>query len=167
MPLAEDQDLIQAIAPKCANEALRIWVLPGRPRRDWSIPNSHGPHSSSEDHPVGHVIVAHQIGRRCVPGKCLHDLLRQPLRCGMSRHREPQELSVVLAGGFHRNWLGVAPLSRGIEPFHHSALVVCTIQVVPTLPRPAVEAIVALFMNQIARSPLASVQRMSLIPSPL
>ena len=32
MPFAEDQDMIQAVAPKCPDQALSIGVLPGRPR---------------------------------------------------------------------------------------------------------------------------------------
>jgi hypothetical protein len=32
MPLAEDQNMIQALAPDRADQALNIWILPGRPR---------------------------------------------------------------------------------------------------------------------------------------
>ena len=30
MPLAEDQNVIQALAPECPDEALNICILPGR-----------------------------------------------------------------------------------------------------------------------------------------
>ena len=29
MPFAEDQDMIQAVASDCPNQALNIWILPG------------------------------------------------------------------------------------------------------------------------------------------
>jgi hypothetical protein len=32
MPLAEDQNVIQALAPKCSDEAFGIRILPGRPQ---------------------------------------------------------------------------------------------------------------------------------------
>ena len=32
MPFAEDQDMIQAVAPKRPDQAFNIGVLPGRPR---------------------------------------------------------------------------------------------------------------------------------------
>jgi hypothetical protein len=30
MPFAEDQDMIQAVAPKCPDQALNVWILPWR-----------------------------------------------------------------------------------------------------------------------------------------
>ena len=32
MPFAENQDMIQAVAPKCPDQALNIWILPWRSR---------------------------------------------------------------------------------------------------------------------------------------
>ena len=28
MPFAEDQDMIQAVTPKCPDQALNVWILP-------------------------------------------------------------------------------------------------------------------------------------------
>ena len=77
MPFAKDQDVIQAIAPKCPDQALDIGVLPGRPRRDRPVPYPHSPDPILECLPVGAIIVANQIARSRIPGKRLHDLLRQ------------------------------------------------------------------------------------------
>jgi hypothetical protein len=49
----------------------------------------------------------------------------------------------------------------------YSAFCDNTTQLVPTLPRLAVKEIAEPFINQIARLPLPSFHRMSLIPSPL
>jgi hypothetical protein len=32
MPLAKDQDVIQALPPERPDRAFNIWILPGRPR---------------------------------------------------------------------------------------------------------------------------------------
>jgi NAD(P)H-binding len=67
MLLAEDQNMIQALAPKRSDQPFRIWILPGRPRRCWPVANPHRPKSTREGLPVCAIIVAHQIGRRRVP----------------------------------------------------------------------------------------------------
>jgi hypothetical protein len=73
MRFVKDQDVIQAIAPERADQPLDIRVLPGRPWRNRPVPNAHRPHASSKDWSIGRVIVAHHIGRRCVPRAGLHD----------------------------------------------------------------------------------------------
>src|SRR5262249_36856588 len=45
---------------------------------------------------IGAIIVAHQIGRCHPPRKCLHELLRQPLRGRVPGHREPEQLSSIV-----------------------------------------------------------------------
>src|ERR1700728_3744587 len=54
-----------------------------------------------------------------------------------------------------------------LEAATQSALVPWIVKVVEIVPRPAPDAIVVPFMNQMARSPLVSRQRISLLPSPL
>jgi len=46
MPLAEDQNMIQALAPKRSDQPFSIWILPGRPRRCWLVANPHRPKST-------------------------------------------------------------------------------------------------------------------------
>ena len=64
MPFIKDQDVIQAVAPERPDQPFNIWVLPGRPWRDRTVPNPHRPQSTCEGLPVGAIIVAHQIGWR-------------------------------------------------------------------------------------------------------
>jgi hypothetical protein len=64
MPLAEDQDVIQAVAAERSDQALHIWILPGRSRRDRPVANTHGADPILEDLSVGTIIAAHQIDRR-------------------------------------------------------------------------------------------------------
>src|SRR6478672_6558016 len=93
MPLAENQDMIQTVTPERPDQALSIGILPGRPWGYRAVANSHRPDSPCERLPVSAIIVAHQIGRCRVPRECFHDLLRQPLRRRVPRHREPKQLS--------------------------------------------------------------------------
>ena len=87
MSLAEDQEMIQAVAAKRTDQAFNVWILPGRSRRNRTIPNAHRPDSTCEGVPVGPIIVAHQIGRCRIPRECLHDLLRQPVTARNGRMR--------------------------------------------------------------------------------
>jgi hypothetical protein len=97
MRFAKDQEMVQALAPNAPDQSLDIGILPGRARRNRSVPNAHRPHPSREDRPIGFVVVAHQVSRRCIPWECLHDLSCQPLCCRLLRHREPQQLSPAVA----------------------------------------------------------------------
>ena len=85
MLCTEDENVIEAIAPKRSNQP-PIWVLPRRARRYLSVSDPHRPNPAREDRAVGAIIVAHQVGRRSLPRKCLDNILHQPLR----RRRELQ-----------------------------------------------------------------------------
>jgi hypothetical protein len=83
MPLAENNELIQAFAAKRADQTFSSAVLPWRSKSDRPVADAHGPDPGGEDLPVGTVIVAHQVvGRRC-PWKRLGDLPGQPIGCRM------------------------------------------------------------------------------------
>jgi hypothetical protein len=97
MPFAEDQDMIQALAAKRPDQAFNIWVLPGRPRCNRTVANSHPSHPVREGLSVRSIIVADEIARCRLPWECFHDLLRQPLRRGMPGYREPQKPSSTMA----------------------------------------------------------------------
>src|SRR5258708_6112744 len=55
--LTKDQQSVQALAAHGADQTFRIAILPGRSRRDRSVPDTHGPHPGPEDMSVGTVIV--------------------------------------------------------------------------------------------------------------
>src|SRR5262249_22862969 len=97
MPLAENKNVIQTVAPKRSDQSLNIGILPRRARGDGSVTYAHPPNSPPEHLPISTVIVAHQIGRSRIPGKCRHDLLGQPLRRRMAGHREPQQFPPPMA----------------------------------------------------------------------
>ena len=88
--------MVQTVAPERPDQALNIWILPGRPRGYWAVTYAHRPDSAGECMPVGAIIIAHQVGRRPVPRERLHDLLRQPLRRRVPGHREPEQPSSTM-----------------------------------------------------------------------
>ena len=62
--LAEDQHLIQALAPKRADQTFRNAILPWRSWRDRPVADTHGSDPGREDMPVGTIIVTQQISWR-------------------------------------------------------------------------------------------------------
>ena len=97
MPLAKDQNMIQALASKRPDQAFNIWVLPRRPRSNGAIANPHPSHSVGKGLSVCAIIVADQIAWCRLPRKCLDDLPRQSLRRRMPGHSEPHQPSSTMA----------------------------------------------------------------------
>ena len=80
---AEDEDVIQTLAPDRADEPLREGVLPRAVRRGQDFTDSHALHSLPERVTVDRVAIAEEIGRRGVVREGVHDLLGRPGRGGM------------------------------------------------------------------------------------
>src|SRR3974390_1793099 len=74
MPLAKDQNMIQALASKRPDQAFNIWILPRRPRSNGAIANPHPSHSVGKGLSVCAIIGADQIAWGRPPRKCLDDL---------------------------------------------------------------------------------------------
>jgi len=93
----EHNHMVQALAPDRPDQALNMPVLPGRPERCGSIPDTHRSDASLEHGAERSVIVANEIFRRRLPRKRLRDLPRQPLGCRITGHRKPQQLPAFVA----------------------------------------------------------------------
>jgi hypothetical protein len=52
MQCAENENMIQAVAPKRSDQAFSIWVLPRRSRGYWSVTDTHRPNQQIEGHPL-------------------------------------------------------------------------------------------------------------------
>src|SRR2546425_6425360 len=65
----EHDQMIRTLAPDRADQAFSISILPGRAERRGPIP-PHRSHTSLERDAKGSVIVANEIFRCAVPGKC-------------------------------------------------------------------------------------------------
>ena len=49
VPLANDNDVVQAFPANGPNQSFSKTVLPRRPRRDWLVPNVHCAHALDND----------------------------------------------------------------------------------------------------------------------
>jgi hypothetical protein len=96
MPLAEDNDMVEAITSDRADEPLRISILPGQVWRDRPIPNAHRPHALNESGTVNTVPITDHVSRRIPPAKRLGDLLRNPFGGRMRGHSQPQKLPTTM-----------------------------------------------------------------------
>lgn len=95
MPLAKDDDMIEALAPDRPNEPLREGVLP-RMRRRQDFSDAHTLETMSERLAVDRVAVAEKIGGGRVVPERVHDLLGRPRGSGMLGYVEVDDTSAVM-----------------------------------------------------------------------
>ena len=95
MRLAQDDEMIHALAPDRSDQPFGKAVLP---RRGWCsrlVPNAHGPQSARDDGPVDTIPIANEVLRGIIPRKCLRYLTRNPFRRRVCRNVDPDEVSAV------------------------------------------------------------------------
>ena len=78
--LSEDDDVVQALAPNGADQALTRWIVPRRARRGQDLLDSHRTHATNEGRAIDLVSVSDQRVRRRVLGEGVGQLLPCPLR---------------------------------------------------------------------------------------
>ena len=83
MPLAENDDMLEALASHRANETLRERILPRTVGRREHFPDSHALHSVPKRVIVDAVAIAEEIGRGGVIREGMDDLLSRPGGGGM------------------------------------------------------------------------------------
>jgi hypothetical protein len=84
----KDQQVVQALVPDRAHQALRGGILPRGSRGRPDFPHSHPSHSLTKRVSIDRISIVQQIARSIVPRKCLCDLLGGPFRGGMRRNIE-------------------------------------------------------------------------------
>src|ERR1700716_548283 len=94
MPLAEHDNVVKTFPPDRTDRT--ISVLPRRSRRGWPIPNAHRPKAADEDVTVDGVAVTNDVSRRYFPTIGLGELARNPFRCRVRSHSQPQELAAIV-----------------------------------------------------------------------
>jgi Putative undecaprenyl diphosphate synthase len=94
--LAEDEDVIQTLAPDGADEVLCEGVLPRAVRRRQDFPDAHTLHSVPKLLAVDVVTVAQEIGGRGVAREGVHNLLGRPGRGGMLGDVEVDDTPAVM-----------------------------------------------------------------------
>jgi hypothetical protein len=89
----ERDQMVDTFPPDRADQPFRMPILPRRPGRDRSVPNTHGMQPASDGRTVNPVLVADQISWSFIPGKRFADLLRDPFRRRMPRDLDPDKLA--------------------------------------------------------------------------
>jgi len=94
--LAEDDDVVEAVASERADDTFDVRGLPGAPRCDLHLPDAHASDTVVKGLPVDSVAIAEQVPRRGVPRECLGDLLSCPLCCRVLGHVEVHDPPSVM-----------------------------------------------------------------------
>ena len=94
---AENQNVIQTLAPDRADEPLREGILPRAVRGREDFLDPHALHSVPKLFAVDLVTVAQEIGGRGVVRKGIHDLLGGPVGGGMLGHVEVDDAPAVVS----------------------------------------------------------------------
>src|ERR1700730_4336231 len=95
MRLAQDDDMVEALAPDRSDNPFGKPVLPGRGWCNWLISDAHGAKSACDNAAVDPIAVPDHITRSHIPRKCLGDLACNPLRCRVGYHVDPDEISAI------------------------------------------------------------------------
>src|SRR6202048_1133745 len=95
MRLAQDNHMIDALAPERSDQPFGKAILP---RRGWCnglVPDAHGTQSARDDNAVDSIPISDHIARSHVPGKSLGYLTCNPLRRRVGCDVNPDEASAI------------------------------------------------------------------------
>ncbi len=97
MPFAEDDQVVQALAPDRPDDSFGVGVLPGRLWGGEDLPDTDRPDDTPEFVAVGTIPIAQQVARLgAVSGKGLPDLLGGPRGGGMGGDVEVNHAPAVV-----------------------------------------------------------------------
>src|SRR5215472_1090190 len=89
--LAEDDQMIEALATSRTDDPLDVSVLPGRTRGNWMIANAHRTNAPGVRGPERSVAVTEQMARRFVPWKGFGHLACDPLCLWIGGDGDPDQ----------------------------------------------------------------------------
>src|SRR5216684_7676443 len=95
MCLAQNNNVVQALAPDRSDQPLGKAILPGRGWCNWLIPDAHGAKSACDNGAVDPIAVPDHIARSLIPGKSLGDLACNPFRCWVGCDVDPDEIPAM------------------------------------------------------------------------
>src|ERR1700720_2920412 len=95
MRLAEDNDVVQALAPDRSDQPLGKAILPGRGWCNWLISDAHGAKSACDNGAVDPIAVPDHVTRSLSPREGLSYLTCNPLRCRAGCDVDPDEISAI------------------------------------------------------------------------
>ena len=95
MFLAQDNDVVQTLAPDRSDQPFGKAVLPRRGRCNWLVSDTHGTQSARDDSTVDSISISDHIARSAIPRKTLGDLTCNPLRRRVGCDADPDEISAI------------------------------------------------------------------------
>src|ERR1700756_5278153 len=78
MPVAQDHDMVEALASDRSDQPFNMTVLPRRAWRDRPIPDTHGSQPACDHDTKGGVTIADEVARRLIPRECFSNLSGDP-----------------------------------------------------------------------------------------
>jgi hypothetical protein len=97
MPLAKNDEMVDALAADRSDQPFGEGVLPGRSRRSWLVSYAHGAQPTRDDGAKHAIPIADQTARSLIPRESLGDLTRNPFRYRISCDIGPNKGSAVEA----------------------------------------------------------------------
>src|SRR5216683_928674 len=95
MCLAQDNDVVQTLAPDRSDQPLGKAILPRRGRCNWLVANAHGTQSACDDGSIDPIAIPDHVTRSPVPRKSLGDLTCNPLRGWVGCDVDPNDISAI------------------------------------------------------------------------
>src|SRR5258708_37365438 len=95
MLIAENNEGIQTLTTERSDQPSGKTILP---RRGWCnglVSNAHGAQPTCDDSSVNLIAIPDHIAWSLIPRKGLGDLTRDPLRCRVGCHVDPDEISAI------------------------------------------------------------------------
>src|SRR6202048_891080 len=95
MRLAQDNDVVQALAPDRSDQPFGKAILPRRGWRGRLVPNAHCAQAGRGDPALDPVAIADEVVRSLIPRKCLRYLTCNPFRRRICCDVDPDEVSAA------------------------------------------------------------------------
>ena len=93
MPLAQDHDVVEALASDRSDQPFNMTVLPRRARGDRPISDAHGSQPAGDRDTIGGVTIADEVAWRLVLWEGFANLSGDPFGGRMCGHIDPDEPS--------------------------------------------------------------------------
>src|SRR5712672_355631 len=95
MRLAQDNHMIDALAPDRSDQPFGKAILPRRGWRGRLVPDAHGAQSACDDRNIDAIPIADKVTRRFIPRKCLRYLTCNPFGRRICCDVDPDQVSAV------------------------------------------------------------------------
>jgi hypothetical protein len=93
--LAQDDEMIHALAPDRSDHSFDKAILPGRGRRYRLVPDAQGSQSACDDGAIDLIPIADEVARHPIPRECFRYLMRDPFCCRICCDVDPDKVSAV------------------------------------------------------------------------